>query len=261
MPSKVQIYAQLAEDTGRQIMKDYENWTAFLRTSARLYKYPYADQLMIYAQRPDATACASYDLWNNTMHRYVKRDSKGIALLRANGDNAYLTYVFDVSDTGTRRNSRPVVLMEMYPEHTEPVMSALEDRYGVSGDKSFEDQILDVSRLLAEEYWEVHNGEIFDIVEGSVLEGYDVVSIKNSFLQAVSVSTAYAIYSRLTGDPDGYFDQEDFRDVFDFRTSGTTFALGTAVSMLSASSGTSRTTAQGRSSCSTISPRSTRKSW
>ena len=229
MPSKVQIYAQLAEDTGRQIMKDYENWTAFLRTSARLYKYPYADQLMIHAQRPDATACASY--------------------------------VFDVSDTGTRRNSRPVVLMEMYPEHTGPVMSALEDRYGVSGDKSFEDQILDVSRLLAEEYWEVHNGEIFDIVEGSVLEGYDVVSIKNSFLQVVSVSTAYAIYSRLTGDPDGYFDQEDFRDVFDFRTSGTTFALGTAVSMLSASSGTSRTTAQGRSSCSTISPRSTRKSW
>ena len=233
MPSKVQIYAQLAEDTGRQIMKDYENWTAFLRTSARLYKYPYADQLMIYAQRPDATACASYDLWNNTMHRYVKRDSKGIALLRANGDNAYLTYVFDVSDTGTRRNSRPVVLMEMYPEHTGPVMSALEDRYGVSGDKSFEDQILHISRLLAEEYWEVHNGEIFDIVEGSVLEGYDVVSIKNSFLQAVSVSTAYAIYSRLTGDPDGYFDREDFRYVFDFRTSATTFALGTAVSMLS----------------------------
>ena len=177
MPSKVQIYAQLAEDTGRQIMKDYENWTAFLRTSARLYKYPYADQLMIYAQRPDATACASYDLWNNTMQRYVKRDSKGIALLRANGDNAYLTYVFDVTDTGTRRNSRPVVLMEMYPEHTGPVMSALEDRYGVSGDKSFEDQILNVSRLLAEEYWEAHNGEIFDIIEGSVLEGYDVLSI------------------------------------------------------------------------------------
>ena len=98
---------------------------------------------------------------------------------------------------------------------------------GLSGDKSFEDQILNVSRLLAEEYWEVHNGEIFDIIEG-----YDVLSIRNSFLKAVLVSTTYAIYSRLTGDLDGYYDREDFRYVFDFRTSATTFALGTAVSML-----------------------------
>ncbi len=233
MASKYQNYAVIAEQARREIMRDHESWKSFLRTSARLYKYPYADQLMIYAQRPDATACASYDLWNQTMHRYVKRNSKGIALLRTDGDSAYLTYVFDVSDTGTRRNSRQVNLFEMLPEYVQPIMDAMENRYGISGEKGLEEQILDIARTRAADYWDGHESEIFDILEGSSLEDYDSFNLKHSFREACCISTAYALYTRLTGDPDGYFEDDDFKYVFEFNTRETAIVLGTAVSTLS----------------------------
>ena len=106
MPSKLQLYAQLAEQTARQITGSLQAWTGFLAAAARLYKYPYHEQLMIYAQRPEATACADYELWNNTMHRYVRRGSRGIALIDTGSDKPRLRYVFDVSDTGGGENSR-----------------------------------------------------------------------------------------------------------------------------------------------------------
>ena len=98
MPSKVQLYAQMADRTAEQITGSYQKWTAFLTTAARLYKYPYNEQLMIFAQRPEATACAEYDLWNKQMRRYVRRGSKGIALVDTSSDQPKLRYVFDVSD-------------------------------------------------------------------------------------------------------------------------------------------------------------------
>ena len=116
MMAKTAYYAQMAEEAARQVTGSREQWTAFLTTAARLYKYPYAEQLMIFTQRPDATACAEYDLWNNRMNRYVKRGSKGIALLDMRGGEPKLRYVFDVSDTGERRNSRPVQLWKMERE-------------------------------------------------------------------------------------------------------------------------------------------------
>lgn len=103
MPSKVQLYAQMADRTAEQITGSYQKWTAFLTTAARLYKYPYNEQLMIFAQRPEATACAEYDLWNKQMRRYVRQGSKGIALVDASSDQPKLRYVFDVSDTGAAR--------------------------------------------------------------------------------------------------------------------------------------------------------------
>ena len=132
MANKMQFYAQMAEDAARQITGSREQWTAFLRTAARLYKYPYHEQLMIFAQRPDATACAEYDLWNDTMRRYVRRGSKGIALIDTRGDRPRLRYVFDVSDTGERKNSRPVQLWEMKEEYRQPIMQALEQAFEVS---------------------------------------------------------------------------------------------------------------------------------
>ena len=107
MPSKVQLYAQMADRTAEQITGSYQKWTAFLTTAARLYKYPYNEQLMIFAQRPEATACAEYDLWNKQMRRYVRRGSKGIALVDTSSDQPKLRYVFDVSDTSGRENSSP----------------------------------------------------------------------------------------------------------------------------------------------------------
>ena len=161
MANKMQFYAQMAEDAARQITGSREQWTAFLQTAARLYKYPYHEQLMIFAQRPDATACAEYDLWNDTMRRYVRRGSKGIALIDTRGDRPRLRYVFDVSDTGERKNSRPVQLWEMKEEYREPIMQALEQAFEVSREgQSLESMIYAAAERLAADYWDNYSRQI-----------------------------------------------------------------------------------------------------
>ena len=135
MTPKMAYYSALAESAARDITSSRDQWTAFLTTSARLYKYPYSDQLMIFAQRPDATACAEYDLWNDKMRRYIKRGSKGIALVDNSGERPRLRYVFDMSDTGTRRDSRPVELWQMQEEHEPAIMEALSAAFDVSGER------------------------------------------------------------------------------------------------------------------------------
>ena len=141
MPSKLQLYAQLADQTAQQITGSLQAWTGFLTTAARLYKYPYHEQLMIYAQRPEATACADYELWNNTMHRYVRRGSRGIALIDTSGDNPRLRYVFDVSDTGGGEKSRRPYLWEYRDEHHDAVTAALERRFDVDAARGMEEQL------------------------------------------------------------------------------------------------------------------------
>lgn len=131
MMTKTAYYMQMAQEAAAQITGSKEQWTAFLTTSARLYKYPFAEQLMIYKQRPEATACAEYDLWNDRMNRYVKRGSKGIALLDMRGEQPKLRYVFDVADTGERKNSRPVQLWKMNAEHEQPIIRALDAAFDV----------------------------------------------------------------------------------------------------------------------------------
>ena len=234
MANHMQFYAQIAEDAAKQITKSREQWTAFLRTAARLYKYPYPDQLMIFAQRPDATACAEYDLWNDTMHRYVRRGSKGIALIDTRGDRPRLRYVFDVSDTGERKSSRPVQLWQMQDEYREVIMQALEKAFGIPArGHSLENQILAAAEGLAQEYWENYSRQICDIVAGSFLSDYDEDNIRVAFRQAASASIAYSLLSRCSEDPDSYFEPEDFRDISDFNTRQAVGVLGTAVSSLS----------------------------
>ena len=235
MANKMQFYAQMAEDAARQITGSREQWTAFLRTAARLYKYPYHEQLMIFAQRPDATACAEYDLWNDTMRRYVRRGSKGIALIDTRGDRPRLRYVFDVSDTGERKNSRPVQLWEMKGEYREPIMQALEQAFEVSREgQSLESMIYAAAERLAADYWDNYSRQILDIVEDSYLAGYDGFETGVAFRRAAATSIAYCLYSRCTDDPDSYFEHEDFLDIFDFNTRQAANTLGTAVSSLSA---------------------------
>ena len=234
MTPKTAYYAAMAEDAARQVTGSRERWTSFLATAGRLYKYPYHEQLMIHAQRPDATACAEYDLWNEKMNRYVKRGSKGIALLDTRGDRPRLRYVFDVSDTGTRRNSRPVTLWKVQDEHIQPIQDALEKAYGVLAvGHSLETQIDEVARQLATEYWNDNARQISDIVANSYLEGYDEYNIGASFRNAATISIAYTLYSRCVDNPDDYFEHEDFLDIFDFNTRQTANALGTAVSEMS----------------------------
>ena len=230
MPNKLQAYAELAERTARQITGSHLAWTAFLTTAARLYKYPYNEQLMIYMQRPEATACAEYDFWNEKMGRYVRRGSTGIALIDATGYKPRLKYVFDVSDTGGKENARRVNLWELKDAHTDSVSAMLERNYGVSGKNGLAEQFESVASQLAAEYWRDHSRDILGIVADSYLEEYDDYNIEVAFKNAAAVSITYSLMSRCGMQPEDHFEHEDFFSIFDFNTSRTVAALGTAVS-------------------------------
>ena len=208
-------------------------WTAFLQTAARLYKYPYLDQLMIYAQRPDATACAAYDLWNDRMGRYVKRGAKGIALMDDSGDRPSLRYVFDVSDTGTRRESRAPWLWTLEEPHLPAVSAALEQSYEIPGDGGLVEQLEIIAATLSTQYWNDHREDVLDIVDGSLLAAYDDDTIGVQFRTAATISVAYTLLSRCGLAPEKVLHHEDFMPIFDFNTPATIGALGTAVSQLS----------------------------
>ena len=229
MSEKTLYYAQLAEDTARRLTGSWERWAGFLSTSARLYKYPYPDQLMIYAQRPDATACASYDVWNDRMNRYVRRGSKGIALLDDAGDRLRLRYVFDLADTGTRSNSRDPWLWTLEDRHMIPVAAMLERRYGTAAD-TLPQQLADVAGTLADAYWADHGQEIGGILANSLLEEYDELNRGLAFKRAVTTSTTFALLSRCGYAPENHFGHEEFSNIYEFNTPATVAALGTAAS-------------------------------
>lgn len=230
---KMEYYARMAKDASEQITSGWEPWTGFLTMSARLYKYPFADQLMIYKQHPDATACAEYGLWNNTMGRYIKRGSKGIALLDSNGDTPRLRYVFDVSDTGIRRNSRPLPHWEMRDEFHIPVMAALERAFGVAGTDGLLMQLTEIAEVLAGDYWESNASELIGILADSYLSQYDSAAVGDTFRMTAANSIRYALYTRCTDNPNAFFSYTDFQGIFDFNTQAAANALGTAVSSIS----------------------------
>ena len=229
MSEKALYYAQLAEDTARHVTGDWQRWAGFLSTAARLYKYSYPDQLMIYAQRPDATACASYDVWNDRMNRYVRRGSKGIALLDDAGDRLRLRYVFDLADTGTRLNSRVPWLWTLEDRHAIPVAAMLERRYGTAAN-DLPQQFADVAGILADDYWANHGQEISGILANSMLEEYDELNRGLAFKRAVTTSTTFALLSRCGYAPENHFGAETFRNIYEFNTPATVAALGAAVS-------------------------------
>ena len=233
MVSNVQAYAQMADHAATQITGSNKSWTDFLTTAARLYKYPYHEQLMIYAQCPDATACADYEIWNEKMRRYVRRGSKGIALIDVSGDKPRIRYVFDISDTGGRENSRRPLLWELKQGHIGTVTAALERAYDVSGNDGLADQLERIAAQLADEYWHDNQYDILHIVDDSFLEEYDDFNIGVQFRNAAAVSITYALMSRCGLEPDEYFGHEDFLSIFDFNTLATVAALGTAVSEVS----------------------------
>jgi hypothetical protein len=229
MPNKTQEYLNLAQQTAKELTRHWENWTDYLTTASRLYKYSYADQLMIYAQRPDATACASFDLWNDRMNRYIRRGSKGIALLDQSSSVPRLHYVFDVSDTGVRRNSRDPDMWQLGPDLVQPVSEMLAREYGVQ-QENLGQQIADICGRLVDSYWDNNSGDILDIVDGSLLMGYDEAGQEFQFKSAAAISITYAVLERCGFEPEGHFDRDDFQAIFSFSTPAAVYALGTAVS-------------------------------
>lgn len=233
MPSKLQSYMQMADEAQRQITGSLQGWTSFLSTAARLYKYPYAEQVMIHAQRPDATACAEYDFWNEKMGRYVRRGSKGIALIDNSGERPRLRYVFDVSDTGRTERGRSPYLWELREEHRDAVSAMLENRYDVDGAGGLADQFERIAAQLADEYWNDYQRDILAIVDDSFLYGYDDFNVGVAFRSAATVSITYLLMSRCGLDPENHFEHEDFLNIFDFNTPEAAAELGTAVSRIS----------------------------
>ena len=229
MPAKVDTYLDLARETALGLAGSVGAWTAFLDTASRLYKYPFADQLMIHAQRPEATACASYEVWNDTMRRYVRRGAKGIALVDNSGDAPRLRYVFDIADTGTRRSSRPFSPWEINDGNLAEVQLGLRQAFNAEGEW-LSSQLQDVARDLAEMYFDAHRHDIGGIVDGSLMAGYDEGELRDSFKKAAYASTAYALLSRCGYDPAAYFDEADFAFISEWNTSEAVTALGTAVS-------------------------------
>ena len=232
MPSKTEEYLALAQRTANGLTRYWESWTDYLTTASRLYKYPFADQLMIYAQRPDATACASFDIWNNRMGRYVRRGSKGIALLDQSGSVPRLHYVFDVSDTGVRHNSRDPEMWQLGPDLIHPVSEMLAREYGVQHER-LSQQISDLTGKLVDSYWDNNSGDILAIVDGSLLMDYDEAGQEFQFKSAAAISVTYTLLERCGFEPAGWFDKDDFRAIHEFSTPDAVFALGAAVSDMS----------------------------
>ena len=233
MPSKYQEYRQMADTAERQLTSSYKSWTQFLRTAARLYKYPYNEQVMIHAQRPDATACAEYDFWNKKMGRFIRRGSTGIALIDTSGQTPQLRYVFDVADTGEREHSRPVHLWRFRAEHEDIVAATLERSYDVSVSDGIVEQMESAATQLAKEYWADHKRDILHNIDDSYLDGYDEFNTEVQFRNAAKVSITYMLMSRCRLEPEAYLEPEDFMPVFDFNTPAAVAALGTAVSEIS----------------------------
>ena len=232
MPSKTEEYLALAQRTANGLTRYWESWTDYLTTASRLYKYPFADQLMIYAQRPDATACADFDIWNNRMNRYVRRGAKGIALLDESSGFPRLHYVFDVSDTGVRRNSRDPEVWQLGPDLVQPVSEMLAATYGISGERVSQ-QLADVAGKLVADYWDNNGGDIRAIVDGSLLMDYDEAGVEMQFKSAAAISVTYTLLERCGIEPAGWFDKDDFQAIYNFSTPDSVYALGAAVSDMS----------------------------
>ena len=232
MPSKIEHFRQLSERTAREIASTPERWTAFLTTAGRLYKYPFHEQLLIFAQRPEATACADYELWNHRMGRYVRRGGRGIALLDDTGDRLRLRYVFDVADTGTTPHSRTPWLWQLGEQHKESVTAMLEATYGAAGDNL--PQILSgVAQNLTDQYWEDGNFDYIRALDNSPEVEYDEFTIGIYFKAAASVSVAYSLLSRCGLHPEEHFKADDFKAMAFFQTPVAIAELGKGIGSIS----------------------------
>lgn len=222
--------AQLAEKTAKAVTGSVEEWTGFLQSAARLYKYSYPEQLLIYAQRPDATACASYEIWNQTMRRYVRRGARGIAL--PDGAGA-VRYVFDVADTGARKSSREVKTWALDENNREAVAHALETQYGSAAKLGIAGQLEEIAMQQSMDYWQWHQDELRGIVDGSFLEGYDELNLEIAFRNTAAASVKYMLLSRCNLAREYQIEPEELAGVLEWNTSAASGALGSAVSELS----------------------------
>ena len=231
---KYDMISGLAEYTAKDVVRNEANWRKYLNTASRLYKYSFKDQLLIYAQRPDATACASIEIWNEKMHCWVNKGAKGIALI---DDDTYsgLKYVFDISDVHkARRIGRFPNLWEMKEEHTEAVLDRLEGIYGeTDAQAGFTDRIREIAGRIAEECYRELAMDMEYLKEGSFLEELDELNIEVRIRETLADSIAYTVLKRCGMDEKELAEEISFPYIHDFNTVETLSQLGTNVSDLS----------------------------
>ena len=234
MANKLQYVSELADQTAHAVTHSVDGWKRYLSTSSRLYKYPFDEQLLIYAQRPDATACASMELWNETMRRWVKPGSKGIALIRkGKRGRPSLEYVFDVSDTRPVQGAKTPYLWEMQEDHHAAVLNTLERQYGSAGDGDIGDQLLELAAKAVNEVYRDHLTDLAYDVRDSLLEELDDLNLEIRFRDVLTASVQYAVLTRCGLDPAEFMEESDLAGITEFSTPAVLHHLGNAASAVS----------------------------
>ena len=233
MATKLKLITELSERTARDVVKNPINWTSFIKTAAQNYKYPFQDQLLIYAQRPDATACAPIEVWNERFSRWVNRGAKGIALINDSGSNLSLRHVFDITDTNSRYN-RPVILWSLKEEYQEEVIEALENTFGDFNDSSnMISVLLSTASNAVEDNYTDYLSDLIDSKESSFLDELDDFNVEVIFKEMLKNSIAYMLLVRCGFSADEYLDLDDFQNIINFNTIETISRLGATTSDIS----------------------------
>lgn len=230
MATKAEMYRQMADHATGKLTAQVTDWVKFLLMAGKFHKYGFQDQVMIYVQRPNATACAEFDLWTQRMGRYVRHGAKGIALLRYRNGRASLRYVFDVSDTGRRENGRDPMPWQYREEYGPAVTARLEEAFGIPGGDGLAKQLVALAVQFADERWHDFKDSIMPSVHDSALDGLDEDNVALRFRNAVTVSLSFLLLARCGFDLDSFFTQDDFAGIDEFDTGEAVLALGSAVS-------------------------------
>lgn len=230
MATKAEMYREMADHATEKLTAQVTEWIKFLLLAGKLHKYNFMDQVMIYTQRPGASACAEFELWTERMGRRIRRGSKGIALLRCRNGKVFLHYVFDVADTERRANGRDPILWQYQGEYEDAVIARLTECFKAPGDDGLAKQLVTLAIQFADERWHDFKDSIMGSVHDSALDGLDEDNVGLRFRSAVTVSLSFLLLARCGFDLDSYFTPEDFAGISDFDTRDAVLALGSAVS-------------------------------
>ena len=235
--SKLQDIRELAQEHATSVSSSPRDWMGYMDTAARLYRYPFTDQLLIHAQHPQATACASLELWNEKMFRWVNRGARGIALLDENGHNARLRYVFDISDTHMVAGGRSPYLWQMQEHQQEEILTHLVEAYGLEEKDtgSLSDALMSVAREMVADSLEEYLDGLEYAAEGTYLEDLDEVTIRSDFRQLATDSVYYMLCRRCGLEPMELLEEEDFMHITDYNRLSVLTFLGNAASQISES--------------------------
>ncbi len=235
--SKLQDIRELAQEHATSVSSSPRDWMGYMDTAARLYRYPFTDQLLIHAQHPQATACASLELWNEKMFRWVNRGARGIALLDENGHNTRLRYVFDISDTHMVAGGRSPYLWQMQEHQQEEILTHLAEAYGLEEKDTgtLSDALMAVAREMVADSLEEYLDGLEYAAEGTYLEDLDEVTVRSDFRQLATDSVYYMLCRRCGLEPMELLEEEDFMHITDYNRLSVLTFLGNAASQISES--------------------------